>query len=55
MMGITGLRMIFRDVKKVAEVPMSVVDVAFPHKTTVTSQQLIGHDGRPVYRKDVTL
>ncbi len=55
MIGMTGLRMIFQDAKKVAEAPMNTIKVGFPHKTTVTSEQLTDHMGRPVYRKDVIL
>lgn len=53
MTGITGLRLLHKGAKSSVVAPMGPVGVTFPHKTTVSSQQMVDSMGRPTYRKDI--
>ena len=53
MLGPTGHRLIFRDVKHIVSAPQNLVKVDFPQKTVVSSAQLTDEFGRPTYRKDI--
>ena len=53
MLGLTGHRMVYRNVDSLVSAPQNLIKVQFPQKTTVTSAQLVDHFGRPTYRKDI--
>lgn len=53
MQGITGLRLLNKGAKSSVVAPIGMVGVTFPHKTTVSSQQMVDNQGRPTYRKDI--
>jgi hypothetical protein len=53
MTGITGLRLLHMGTKSSVVAPMGPIGVTFPHKTTVSSQQMVDNQGRPTYRKDI--
>lgn len=53
MLGQTGHRLVFRNLKSVVTAPQNLVKVEFPQKTVVTSMQMNDEFGRPTYRKDI--
>ena len=53
MQGLTGHRMVYRNLKSVVTAPQNLVKVTFPQKTVVSSAQLVDSFGRPTYRKDI--
>jgi hypothetical protein len=53
MMGMTGSRLVTKGTAGVHYAPQNLLGVMFPHKTVVTSQQMVDSLGRPTYRKDI--
>jgi len=53
MIGMTGSRLVTRGATHLVGAPQNVLHIAFPHKTTVSSMQMVDSLGRPTYRKDI--
>ena len=55
MIGMNGLKLLYRGAHSVVEAPQNLVNVPFPSKTHVMSKALHDGVGRPVYRKDTAV
>lgn len=55
MLGLTGHRMVHRGTDTLVTAPQNLVNVHFPKKTRVTSMALHDLEGRPIYRKDISV
>lgn len=53
MLGMTGSRLVAKGTAGMHAAPQNLLGVMVPHKTVVSSQQLVDHLGRPTYRKDI--